>query len=226
MLTANSLGTGVAPTEDSGAIEWDDADEISHARIPPHAPHRFVDLKVFEAAEQGFVSAYLIVPPTVFGKGLGTFAEYRMSIQIPRLIYHSLMYRQATYVGPGENVWPNVHVADLAELYLLILDAALSNASAPERHCQLFYPVTEHFSWSAVSERIAQLLHAQQLLPHPVARSGLMPGWFWGSNVRVTSSNSSALGWQPHHGGTQAMMDSIPHDLALVLEAIRQRNAD
>ncbi|MEX3012767.1 NAD-dependent epimerase/dehydratase family protein [Acinetobacter baumannii] len=64
------------------------------------------------------------MPPTVFGVGLGPFAANRMSIQIPRLVYHSLVRRQVMTVGTGDNIWPNVHVADLAELYLLIMDAA------------------------------------------------------------------------------------------------------
>ncbi len=147
-----------------------------------------------------------------------------MSIQIPRLIYHTLMRRQAMYVGAGENVWPNVHVADLAELYLLILEAALSD-TAPEGLSGLFYPVCEHFTWSAVSHRIAEVLHLKQLLPRPVATSGLQTGWFWGSNVRLVSTNGQRLGWRPHHGGTQAMLDGVENDLTLVLEMVRSHNA-
>ncbi len=223
VLSDTSTGTGVPPAQDTKATIWDDADSAAHAEIPSYAPHRFVDLEVFAAARSGLVKTYLVVPPTVFGLGLGPFAERRMSIQIPRLIHHTLLRRQAMYVGSGENVWPNVHVADLAELYLLIMEAALKG-TAPEGLSGLFYPVTEHFTWATVSHRIAEVLYSKQLLPRPVATSGLQRGWFWGSNVRLLSTNGQKLGWTPNHGGTRAMLDGVESDLGLVVEMIRSHN--
>lgn len=121
------------------------------------------------------------------------------------------------YVGTGENVWPNVHVADLAELYLLLLDAALQD-KAPEGLKGLYYPVTEHFTWITVAKKIGEVLHAQRYISSPVPTPGLRGGWFFGSNVRVASTNEKALGWKPVHGGTEAMLAGIENDLALVLK--------
>lgn len=162
---------------------------------------------------------YLIVPPTVFGQGLGPFAKDRISIQIPRLIQQSLIQRQAMYVGPGHNQWANVHVADLAELYLAVFEAALVNA-APVGLAGLYYPVAEHFTWVDVANRIGAVLHSHQLLPNPSAVSGLQAGWFWGSNVRLVSTNGRSLGWMPHHGGTDAMLASIDDEFKLVLKTL------
>ncbi len=221
VLSDTSNGMGVALAHDTKAVIWDDADAEAHAKIPYHAPHREVDLEVFAASRKGTAKTYLVVPPTVFGVGLGPFAEQRMSIQIPRLIYQSLLIRRAAHVGTGENVWANVHVADLAELYLLILDAALAGR-APEGAAGLFYPVTEHFTWLDVAKRIGQELYEQELIASAEPVTGLPQGWFWGSNVRLRSSNGSALGWQPKSGGTETMLKSIPQDLALVLNMARQ----
>lgn len=219
VLSEWSAGNGIPPERDAAEFVWDEADADSHAAIPSHAPHRLVDEEIFRGSASGDVSTYLVVPPTVFGRGVGPLAETRESIQIPRLVYYTLMWRKAMYVGEGANVWPNVHVSDLAELYLVLLDAAM-DGTAPEGKAGLFYPASEHFLWRDVSQRIAEVLHRRGLLPQASAATGLQPGWFWGSNVRVKPTNSHALGWRPQKGGTEEMLDSIDHDLDLVLHAI------
>jgi nucleoside-diphosphate-sugar epimerase len=223
VLTEDSMGFGVPPELDHMQSEWDETDAEKHRDIPDSAPHRFVDIEVFGAAEQGFINTYLVVPPTVFGVGLGPFASHRMSIQIPRLVYHSLIRRQVMTVGAGENIWPNVHVADLAELYLIIMEGALKDV-APSGLEGLYYPVSEHFSWKDVSQRIADLFLQRDILPESHVKSGLQPGWFWGSNVIVHPTNSLKLGWQPTHGGTAEMLRDIEHDVDLVIEAVRSNN--
>lgn len=222
VLSTNSKGTGVSPESDPTAALWDDADAAAHAAIPPYAPHRFVDLEVFAAARSGLVKTYLVVPPTVFGRGLGPFAEKRMSIQLPRLVYHSLVNRRAHYVGPGEAQWTNVHVADLAELYLLILDSALKDA-APQGLEGLYYPSTEYFTWSDVSNRIGQILHVKGLIESPTATTGLPEGWFWGSNVRMKCTNGEKLGWKPVNGGTKEMLHDIEWDAELILRMVASK---
>lgn len=220
VLSDPSSGTGVAPDQD-GAPVWDEADWALHAAIPPRAPHRLVDLEVFAAAKTGQVRTYLVVPPTVFGTGLGEFANARPSIQIPRLMHQALMHGRSPMVGEGLNQWANVHVADLAELYLVLLEAAL-NDTAPEGLQGLYYPVTEHFEWRVVSERIGEVLFARGLIETPAPVTGLQRGWFWGSNVRLVATNSLALGWNPIHGGTEAMLAGIPAELDVLLALVRR----
>jgi len=222
VLTESSNGKGKALKDDPSALLWDDADFKAHAAIPSDAPHRHVDLEVLAAAQTGLLQICLMVPPTVFGRGLGVFAATRMSIQIPRLVYYSLMQGRVLYVGEGINQWPNVHVADLAELYLLILQARLKDKALPGE-VGLYYPVVEHFTWLEVASRIAQLLHEQQLVSSSVATSGLQPGWFWGSNVRMKCTNGDKLGWKPQHGGTQEMLQEVEWDTELVRRMLRSQ---
>lgn len=216
VLSDNSNGSGGSLSEDPAATIWDDADFEAHAAIPNHAPHRFVDVEVFAAARRGLIKTYLMVPPTVFGKGIGPFAANRMSIQIPRLVYHSLIARRVMYVGKGENQWTNVHVADLAELYLLVMNAAI-NDTAPEGVKGIYYPSSEYFVWSDVAHRIAESLYRRKILQTPFATTGLQRGWFWGSNVRIKCTNGEQLGWKPRHGGTKEMLNGIEWDAELML---------
>ena len=222
VLSDNSTGRGAALEDDPGAFLWDDADVTAHAAIPDHAPHRHVDLEIFSAAKTGLIKTYLMVPPTVFGRGLGQFAENRMSIQLPRLVYQSLRARRAMYVGEGKAQWTNVHVADLAELYLLLFEAALRD-DAPEGLAGLYYPASEFFTWSDVSVRIGQILHDKGLINDPTPSSGLPGGWFWGSNVRMTSTNGAKLGWKPIRGGTREMLEAIEWDAELMLRMLKER---
>ena len=217
VLSENSNGLGGPLADDPTAFIWDDADFEAHTAIPSFAPHRHVDIEIFVAAQTGLIKTYLVVPPTVFGKGLGPFAEQRMSIQIPRLVYHSLMNRRVMYVGKGENQWTNIHVADLAELYLLILDGALRN-SAPVGLQGIYYPASEYFIWSDVAHRVAELLYARKLIANPAATTGLQRGWFWGSNVRMKCSNGEQLGWQLKNGGTKEMLALVDWDVELMLK--------
>ncbi len=219
VLTDKSKGIGCSPAADREAKVWDDADAQAHAAIPDRAPHRHVDLHIFNAADSGLIKTYLMVPPTVFGVGLGQFAASRMSIQIPRLVYPSLMWRKSMYVGAGENGWPNVHVADLAELYLLLMNAALEDR-APVGRAGLYYPVSEHYQWRDVAKKVGEVMHARGLIDDAEPVSGLHEGWFWGSNLQVETTNSKALGWSPRHGGTSEMLSLVEHDVELVLTAI------
>lgn len=222
VLSENSTCRGDALDKDTGAFLWDDADVASHVAIPEHAPHRLVDLEIFAAAKTGLIKTYLMVPPTVFGKGKGPFAENRMSIQLPRLVYQSLRAGRAMYVGEGKAQWTNVHVVDLAEMYLLVLDAALKG-EAPEGLAGLFYPASEFFTWSDVSVRIGEILHGKSLIEDATPTSGLPGGWFWGSNVRMKSTNGTNLGWIPTRGGTCEMLEALEWDAELMLRMLVQR---
>ncbi|KOS05318.1 hypothetical protein AM493_04190 [Flavobacterium akiainvivens] len=222
VLSENSNGMGSPLSEDPTAMLWDDSDFKSHVDIPDYAPHRHVDAEVFADAKEGAVKTYLMVPPTVFGKGLGIFAEKWMSIQIPRLVYQTLVSRKAMFVGSGENQWTNVHVEDLAEIYLLVLDKALEDL-APEGLKGIYYPDSEFFAWSSVANRIAEILYLKKIISNPVASSGLQPGWFWGSNVRVKSTNGKKLGWRSKMGGTDAMLKSVDWDVELMLDFLLNR---
>ncbi|MGO1118968.1 NAD-dependent epimerase/dehydratase family protein [Rhodovibrionaceae bacterium A322] len=63
----------------------------------------------------------VLCPSLIYGKGLGMKAH---SMQVPWLIELARETGQARHIGPGENRWSNVHIADLVDLYLLALSKA------------------------------------------------------------------------------------------------------
>ena len=79
---------------------------------------------VLAAAKDG-IRAVVICPSLIYGAGRGANAS---SIQIPWLIALAKKYGVPKHIGRGENVWSNVHIDDLVELYLLALDKAAPGA--------------------------------------------------------------------------------------------------
>lgn len=77
-----------------------------------------VDLNalVLAAANDG-VRSSVVAPPMVYGQGLGMHSD---SIQVPAMIRAASKHEAGVYIGTGQNRWSNVHVADLADLYLAI----------------------------------------------------------------------------------------------------------
>ncbi len=69
---------------------------------------------VLESAERG-VRAVVIRPAIVYGRGVGIPAE---------LVQSAREKGTARFVGTGENRWPQVHVDDLANLYVRALEHA------------------------------------------------------------------------------------------------------
>lgn len=73
------------------------------------------------AAAKDNVRSIVLVPTMVYGKGLGIKPD---SIQVPMLIDIAKEKKAGIYIEKGENIWSNVHIEDLAELYVLALEKA------------------------------------------------------------------------------------------------------
>lgn len=67
------------------------------------------------------IRSIVIVPTMVYGEGLGIKKD---SIQIPALVNFSQKKGHGVYFGEGENIWSNLHIEDLADLYVLALEKA------------------------------------------------------------------------------------------------------
>jgi nucleoside-diphosphate-sugar epimerase len=79
-----------------------------------------IDRAILEAGEQG-VRSIVICPSMVYGRGLG---ERLDSVQVPTLQRLASAEGRGVYLGPGLNVWSNVHIEDLMQLCLLAVHHA------------------------------------------------------------------------------------------------------
>ena len=72
----------------------------------------------------------VLCPTLIYGAGHGVHQE---SIQVPKLIGLARRTGVARHVGRGLNVWSNVQIDDLVDLYLLALEKAPPAASSTPR---------------------------------------------------------------------------------------------
>jgi hypothetical protein len=63
-------------------------------------------VRIFKADEEGYVSAYIIAPSTIYGIGDGPVRT--VSQQIPNLIKKALELKKPVYIGAGTAIWNNV----------------------------------------------------------------------------------------------------------------------
>jgi nucleoside-diphosphate-sugar epimerase len=88
--------------------------------VPEKTARVAIDHLVLDAATRNVRSA-VISPTMVYGRGRGLHVE---SVQVPALLAQARKSGVARYIGRGLNVWSNVHVDDVVDLYALALERA------------------------------------------------------------------------------------------------------
>lgn len=156
-------------------------------------PRRDIDLAVLGAAARGIRSA-VICPSNIYGIGTGLKTD---SVQIPFLADNARAQGVVQIVGEGRNVWSNVHLDDVVELFMLVLARAPAGA--------FYFAENGEASFGEIGEAIAGRLGLPgvQHLPPEVAaeRWGASRAYYsLGSNSRVRARRArSELGWAPRH---------------------------
>ncbi len=168
---------------------------------PGRAARVAVNHVVLAAARNG-VRAAVLSPSLIYGTGRGA---HRDSIQVPRLIALARKSGVARHVGRGENLWSNVHIDDLVDLYLRVLERAPAGAS--------YYAENGEASMRKVCETISRALgyagRTQGMSKEEaIAEFGAGPAAYtYGSNSRVRATRARReLGWAPRR---DALLDSI-----------------
>ena len=152
-----------------------------------------INQHILQSAAQD-IRSIVIVPTMVYGKGLGIKKD---SIQLPALISFSKEKGFGAYFGKGENIWSNVHIEDLADLYIL----ALENAKAGS----LYYAENGSSNIKNLAERISeryQLQPAQSVtIQEAVNTFGPAGGYFGFASNSLCSSDKARteLDWKPKH---------------------------
>ena len=129
----------------------------------------------------------------IYGSAMGSPAQ---SVQIPALVRQAEESRVPRYIGRGLNRWSNVHIADVAALYVLAIARA---------------PAGSFMYVESGEEALGEIVRAI------AAQLGLGPAQsisaedaiaFWGRNLAVFSLGSNSrvrgraavnLGWLPAH---------------------------
>jgi nucleoside-diphosphate-sugar epimerase len=197
-LIAGLSGTGKAFIHSSGSSIVADLamGEPSHrifhegddiAPVADKAARLAIDRRVLAA--QGIV----LCNTMIYGHAPGPPAE---SVQIPALARQAKMSGIARYIGRGLNRWSNVHIADVAALYVLALAKGQAGTfmyveSGEESLGEIVKAIALKFKLGA-----AQSFTAEDAI---AAWGHAMAVYSLGSNSRVRGNAAAALGWAPKY---------------------------
>ncbi|KAI1126896.1 NAD(P)-binding protein [Nemania abortiva] len=120
--------------------------------IKPYS-QRTTDLRVIDAGEKTNVKTYVVKAPRIYGRGTGLYNQ--KSVQIPILIRGAIAAGKAEYIGEGTGVWDDVHVADVASFFELLLGKILKNEHVPTGPKPFFFIQSIRHSWKGVAEGLA-----------------------------------------------------------------------
>lgn len=160
---------------------------------PVKQPRRDIELRVLAASAEG-VRAVVICPSNIYGSGTGLNPR---SVQIPFLVDDARKGRVVHTVGRGVNRWSNVHIEDVAELYLLALEKAPAGA--------FYFIENGEASFGEIGEAIARRLKLGPVesltVEQATERWGKVHAHYtFGSNSRVRAKRArKELGWAPRH---------------------------
>jgi nucleoside-diphosphate-sugar epimerase len=192
-LFLHTSGSGIVATAANG--ERADAIYDEYSTFTPSFPRMVqraaIDQVVFDCAKQN-VRSVVIRPTMIYGGGRGVRKE---SAQVPALIENAKKAGIGLHIGKGENLWANVHIDDVAELYLLALQKAPAGA--------LYYAENGEEALKNVAASISRMLgfggRTREWSPQEAeAALGPKAHSSFGSNSRVRGKRSRAeLGWQP-----------------------------
>jgi nucleoside-diphosphate-sugar epimerase len=204
-LLAGLAGSGKAFIHSSGSSIVADlamgepSDRIFHegepiAPIADKAARVAIDRLVLAAPG---VSAVVLCNTMIYGDRLGhAVGPPAQSVQVPALVRQAKASGVVRYIGRGRNRWSNVHIADVAALYVLAIEKAPAGT--------FMYVESGEEALGEIANAIAarlQLGAAQSWsADEAIAAWGRnMAVYSLGSNSRVRGKAAAALGWSPTH---------------------------
>lgn len=231
----HTSGTGVLTDDARGMYStdtiFDDLDPDMLETLAPTQLHRNVDLALLQGDKDGYVRTYIVLPSTIYGLAKTKLVEMgiqnRRYMQIPQIIRASIGRGQGGMVGEGRNIWPNVHIDDIADLYLTLLDAILEGRHPGHGREGFYFGENGEHTLYDVSKRISEILvdrglgrHAE---PFPFteeeADKYLEGSYYLGTNSRCRANRARALGWKPKHT-TQDLLASLPAEVDATIAEI------
>ncbi|WWD02389.1 hypothetical protein V865_000428 [Kwoniella europaea PYCC6329] len=211
-------------TKDSPAL-------LSMTELPPTAPHRNVDLEILAADKAGTIKSYIVLPSTIWGKGVGEVYDKGLSNsfsdQIPTLIKAALDRGRAGMVGEGKNIWPHVKITDLASLYELVwLKATQPNPTIGHGPSGYYFGISGEYTLFGATSRIGQalvknnLIQSKETTPTTFTEEDLKKYYngssYMGTNSRGVADRSKSIGWRPKYTEQQDLYDHIDREVVRV----------
>lgn len=190
--------SGTSVIADHAHGEWAGAtvyeEDTPFTPVPEKAQRAALDQQVIRAAADRGLRSIVLCHSMIYGTGLGLKPD---SAQIPLLCQQARKSGVVRHVGCGLNIWSNVHIEDVSDLYLLALAHASPGA--------LYYVENGEASYAELTAAIAERLGLGAPQGWPIEEASKEWGlsraaYSLGSNSRVSSRRAGReLGWKPKH---------------------------
>lgn len=206
ILTYNDVKAGKFGVESAKIYDdWENIHEVTS--LPDEAWHRVVDKTVLAASKSSANTKTAIVcPPTIYGPGRGpgnTFSDqwYKMTKAFMQKGY-------AFQIGEGRNVWTQIHVHDLSNLYLALVEAAVTESAVATWNDEGYYFAENgEFFWGDMAKKLAEETKKQGYIQSADLKTYTIEqgdeattagGKKWGYNSRCRALRARKLfGWKP-----------------------------
>ncbi|KAB8277021.1 hypothetical protein BDV30DRAFT_205698 [Aspergillus minisclerotigenes] len=225
----HTSGTGILTVEDFRTNtwgfyrskehnDWEGVDELLN--LPDDSFHRNVDKIIIEASQRNpeSVKTAIVCPPTIYGPGRGPGNQ--KSVQAYWLAAAVLKRKKGFLVGEGKNIWHQVHVQDLSDVYGALADAAAAGGGKATWNDKGYYLAENgQFVWGDIQREVARVAYEKKLIPSPDVESlpdaqvselnefGL---YAWGSSSRGHALRARKLfGWSPSKPSLKELIPEI-----------------
>ncbi|EMD34173.1 hypothetical protein CERSUDRAFT_98104 [Gelatoporia subvermispora B] len=212
-ILIHTSGTGVLADNAAGmhptSTIYSDMDPEQIGSLSPSQPHREVDLAVIDADAKGYLQAYFVLPSTIYGLASGPLADAGImnihSQQIPTLIKSSLDRGAAGMVGEGKNIWPSVHIDEVADLFFVVFENAIAGKKIGHGNEGFYFGENGEHTLYEVGRGIGAALVELGKIKNPEPTTFTKEeidkyfggNLFMGSNSRCRGERSRAIGWKP-----------------------------
>lgn len=193
-LFLHTSGSSIVGNRAGGEPTEDVYDETTPLKPSPARAARVALNKDILAAAEQDVRAVIICPSLIYGVGHGVEPH---SMQVPWLIALARKHGVPRHIGSGGNIWSNVHIDDLIDLYRLAIDQAPAGA--------FYFAENGENSMLEVCQAISRML-ALSGRTKPMTVEEATAEWgeaaahdTMGSNSRVRAVRArEELGWNPN----------------------------
>lgn len=220
----HTSGTGILCFGDLKAGRFGDADDKVYndwegvgevTSLPDDAPHRNVDKIVLAAGGEGVKTA-IVCPPCIYGPGRGP--GNTRSMQAYEMAKVTLQRGVGVKVGKGEVQWTMVHVQDLSNLYVRLIEEAVKGGGSATWGSEGYYfAESGDFAWGDVAATIAKetkkrgltkSADVESLTAAEAEKASPYMSFLWGTNSRARAIRArKVLAWEPKQ---RSLFDEVP----------------
>jgi nucleoside-diphosphate-sugar epimerase len=178
--------------------------------LPSDAFHKNVDDLVLSSGTESVKTA-ILCPPTIYGaypshdtswqntdtwQGRGRGPSHTRSRQAYELAHLILTAQYVPIIGQGKARWNNVHVSDLAQLFVLLVEAAVANN-------------TDTQLWKLVDKELEE----KEMGKDKAIEQAGFEAVSWGFNSRGKAQRAAEkLGWKAQGKGIEESVEEILKD--------------